>query len=155
MIAMISGACAQLGERALICSGVGDFTGIPHPDHVKVVSAVSHAMVFPACRAVVHHGGAGTTAAALRAGTPELILFTFWLEDQPIWAAAVEQLGVGSARSLSETTQESLIADLRTVLDPRYAARAREIAGQMSKPAESVAGAADLLEDAVRLGRVD
>ena len=39
-------------------------------DHVKIVSAVNHAAIFPVCRAVVHHGGAGTTAAALRAGTP-------------------------------------------------------------------------------------
>ncbi|HWT48391.1 MAG TPA: glycosyltransferase, partial [Mycobacterium sp.] len=62
-VAMISGACAQLGERALICSGPNDFTQIPHFDHVKVVDAVNHAAILPACRAVAHHGGAGSTAA--------------------------------------------------------------------------------------------
>ena len=60
-------------------------------DHVKIVDTVGQVAVFPACRAVVHHGGSGTTAAALRAGIPTLILFAFWL-DQPIWAVAVEQL---------------------------------------------------------------
>ena len=78
-VAVISAACAQLGERALICSGPNDFSRIPHFDHVKVVGAVNHAAIFPACRAVVHHGGAGTTAAGLRAGIPTLILWTGWI----------------------------------------------------------------------------
>ncbi len=150
-VAMISAACMQLGERALICTGPNDFTHLPHSNHVKVVRAVNHAAIFPACRAVVHHGGAGTTAAGMRAGIPTLILW-LWL-DQPIWAAAVERLEVGSGRHFSATTQESLVADLRSILTPQYVTRAREVAAQMTKPAESVASAADLLEDTARLGR--
>jgi vancomycin aglycone glucosyltransferase len=152
-IAMISAACAQLGERALICSGPNDVTGNQHPDHVKVVDAVNHSAIFPACRAVVHHGGAGTTAAGLRAGIPTLILFAVWL-DQPIWAAAVEQLEVGFGRHFSETTVDTLVADLRSVLAPRYVAQAREVATHMTKPAESVANAGNLLEDTARRGRM-
>ena len=75
-LAMIGAACAQLGERALVCAGWSDFSDVPHFDHVKVVGAVNFAAIFPACRAVVHHGGAGTTAAGLRAGVPTLILST-------------------------------------------------------------------------------
>jgi UDP:flavonoid glycosyltransferase YjiC (YdhE family) len=150
-VAMISAACAQLGERALICIGPNDLTHIPHFSHVKVVDAVNHAATFPACRAVVHHGGAGTTAAGMRAGVPTLILW-FWL-DQPIWAAAVDRLKVGSGRQFSTVTQESLVADLRSILTPEYVTRAREVAAQMTKPAESVASAVDLLEDSARLGR--
>src|SRR5271170_1913095 len=67
MLAMIGAACAQLGERALVCSGGTDFGQVPHFDHVKVVGTVNFAAIFPACRAVVHHGGGGTTAAGLRA----------------------------------------------------------------------------------------
>ncbi|MGO9284205.1 MAG: glycosyltransferase [Mycobacterium sp.] len=152
-IAMISAACAQLGERALICSGPNDVTGNQHPDHVKVVDAVNHSAIFPACRAVVHHGGAGTTAAGLRAGIPTLILFAVWL-DQPIWAAAVEQLEVGFGRHFSETTVDTLVADLRSVLAPRFVAQAREIATHMTKPAESLANAGNLLEDTARRGRM-
>jgi len=151
-IAMISAACAQLGERALIESGSNDFSHIPQADHVKIVDTVGQVAVFPACRAIVHHGGSGTTAAALRAGIPTLILFAFWL-DQPIWAVAVEQLKVGSCRHFSTTTQESLVAILSEILAPQYHARAREVAAQMTKPAESLARAADLLEDAARQGR--
>ncbi|OBH56909.1 glycosyltransferase [Mycobacterium sp. E2479] len=150
-VAVISAACGQLGERALICSGANDFTGVPRFDHVKMVRAMNYAAVFPACRAVVHHGGSGTTAAGLRAGVPTLILWTVW--DQPMWATAVEQLQVGAGRAFSDSTLDSLVADLRTVLAPQCAARAREVAAQMSKPAESVARAADLLEEFARPAR--
>ncbi len=150
-IAMISAACAQLGERVLICSGPNDFTNVEHFDHVKVVPAVNHSAIFPACRAVVHHGGAGTTAAALRAGIPTLILW-LWL-DQPIWAAGVQRLEAGFGQRFSETTQESLVAGLRVILTPRFATRAREVATYMTKPAESLARAADLLENTARRGR--
>jgi vancomycin aglycone glucosyltransferase len=152
-VAVISGACALLGERALICMGPNDFTHIPHVDDVKVVEAVKGAAVFPACRAIVHHGGAGTTAAGLRAGVPTLVLWTGL--DQPIWAGAIERLKVGSARCFSATTQESLVADLRSILSPQCVTRARDVAAQMTKPAESLASAADLLEDAARRGHVN
>jgi UDP:flavonoid glycosyltransferase YjiC (YdhE family) len=150
-VAMINTACMQLGERALICSGATDFTRMPHFDHVKVVRAVNHAAVFPTCRAVVHHGGAGTTAAGLRAGMPTLIL---WFgAEQPIWGAQVKRLKVGSARRFSTTTPKTLVADLRRILAPEYVTRAREMASRITKPADSVAAAADLLEDAVHRRR--
>jgi UDP:flavonoid glycosyltransferase YjiC (YdhE family) len=152
MIAMIAAACAQLGERALLCAGSTDFSNAPHFDHVKVVGAMNYAAIFPACRAVVHHGGAGTTAAGLRAGVPTLIL---WMADvQVVWGAAVKRLKVGTARRFSSATEKSLVADLRTILAPQYRARAREVAAQMAKPAESVAAAADHAEDFARLRRV-
>jgi vancomycin aglycone glucosyltransferase len=152
-VAVISAACTLLGERALICAGPNDCTHIPHAEHVKIVDAVNQSAVFPACRAVVHHGGAGTTAAGLRAGVPTLVLCVGL--DQPVWASAIERLKVGSARHFSATTQESLVADLRSILTPQCVSQARDIAAQMTKPAESVASAADLLEDAARRGRVN
>jgi UDP:flavonoid glycosyltransferase YjiC (YdhE family) len=150
-VAMIGAACAQLGERALVCSAESDFSHVPHLEHVKVVRTMNYAAIFPACRAVVHHGGAGTTAIGLRAGVPQLILPTFL--DQTLWGDRVKRLKVGTARRFS-ITRESLVADLRTILAPQYVARAREIATQMTKPAASVAAAADLLEDFARRRRV-
>ncbi|MBV8294619.1 MAG: glycosyltransferase [Mycobacterium sp.] len=151
-VATISAACAQLGERALICSGANDLTGLPHADHVKIVGPVNHSAIFPTCRAAVHHGGAGTTAAGLRAGIPTLVLFSPMLEDQPIWAAVVKQLGVGLGRGFLESSLKTLVADLHHVLAPHYVTRAREVAAQMTKPAESLASAVDLLEGTVRQG---
>ncbi|OMB94840.1 glycosyltransferase [Mycobacterium colombiense] len=147
LLEMINGACAQLGERALICSGVSDLAGIPQFDQVKVVGAVNHSAVFPACRAVVHHGGPGTTFAGIRAGKPTLALAVS--VDQPMWAAAVGQLGVGIGRHFSATTPDSLLADLRAILTPHCIARTLEVAAQMATPAESAATAADLVEATV------
>jgi UDP:flavonoid glycosyltransferase YjiC (YdhE family) len=149
---MISAACAQLGERALVCSGSTDFTGIPHSEHVKVVGVVNYANIFPACRAVVHHGGAGTLAACLRAGVPQLILWT--LPDQPFFAAQLKRLKVGAGRRFATTTAKSLVTDLRRILDPRYRTRARDLSTRITKPVESATAAADLVESFARLKRV-
>ncbi|CDO89498.1 glycosyl transferase family protein [Mycobacterium triplex] len=143
-VEMISAACAQLGERALVCSGWSDFDEVPHFDNVKVVGEVNYAAIFPACRAVVHHGGTGTTAAGLRAGVPTLVLSMDLV--QTIWGAQITRLKVGAARRFANTTRASLVADLRQILTPEYVVRAREFATRMSKPDASVAGAADLLE---------
>jgi len=151
-VAMVSAACAQLGERALVCAGWSDFTHAnPNSDHVKIVGAVNHAAIFPACRAVVHHGGTGTTAASLRAGIPTLILPTSL--EQKLWAYVVSHLEVGCGRPFFQVTQKSLVADLLSILTPHCAVRAREVATQMSKPAESAARAADLLEETAKSPR--
>ena len=150
-VAMIGAACGHLGKRALICSGSSDFADTPRGDHVKVVGAINYSAVLPNCRAVVHHGGAGTTAAGLRAGVPTLSLWRF--RDQSIWGAQVKHLKVGAARSFSTTTRESLISDLQQILAPEYAARARELATRMTKPAESVSHCADLVENFAHVGR--
>ena len=152
-VAVISAACARLGERALICSGPNDFTQVPQFDHVKLAAQVRHSVIFPACRAIAHHGGAGVTAAGLRAGVPTLILW-FWL-DQPVWADGVTRLEVGLGRQFMASTLDSLVADLRSILAPQCVSRARDVAAEMTQPAKSVANAADLLEDTARAGRVD
>ncbi|WP_353651825.1 nucleotide disphospho-sugar-binding domain-containing protein, partial [Mycobacterium sp. E136] len=129
-LAMITAACSQLGERALICAAGMDDSRVAHPDDVKVVGATSYAAAFPACRAVVHHGGAGTTALALRAGIPQLILSTDL--DQTLWGVRIKRLKVGTKRRFSTTTSDSLLADLRTILGPQYVSRAREMAARMT-----------------------
>ncbi len=145
-IAMITSVSAELGERALICSGVLNLDNVAEADHVKIVRSANHAEVFPRCRAIVHHGGAGTTAASVRSGVPTLVL---WVgADQPVWANQIKRLGVGTAHRLSTTTPESLRADLRIVLEPKCAARAADVAARMTPPARSVAMATDLLERA-------
>ena len=149
-VAMITDACAEIGERALIYSGADGANAAPLSDRVKLVGHVNYTTILPTCRAAVHHGGAGTTAAGLRAGLPTLILWD--VADQFIWAAQVKRLKVGSARRLSNITRKSLVAQLRKILAPECVARARRIAPRMTQPAISVATAADLLEQTVRVG---
>jgi len=144
-ITMISAACAELDERALICAGVSEFSRNSPAAHVKLVNGASYAAVFPLCRAVVHHGSTGTSGASLRAGVPTLILW--FIRDQAILGASVKRLKVGTARRFSATTRDSLVSDLRTILAPQYATRAREIADQMTNPADGTSFAADLVEN--------
>ncbi len=150
-VGVIRDVCGTLGTRALICAGSSAFDDIDTTERVKVVAAVNHAAVFPMCRAVVHHGGAGTTAAGLRAGVPTLVL---WVgAEQPLWGKQVKRLGVGTYRRFSATTRESLLADLRVVLARNTSDRARVVGRRMSRPSESVTTAADLLEGVARAGR--
>jgi UDP:flavonoid glycosyltransferase YjiC (YdhE family) len=135
-----------------VCAGWSDFSDIPPSEHVKVVDSMNYAAAFPSCRALVHHGGMGTTSAGLRAGVPMLILWTAL--DQAIYADRIKQLKVGFGRRISAATEKSLVADLRRILEPQYVDRAREVATRMTKPAESVANTADLLENFARSSRV-
>jgi UDP:flavonoid glycosyltransferase YjiC (YdhE family) len=148
-VAMIGKACEELGVRALIYCPEGLDT-IPHPDHVKLVGPLDYAAILPACRAVVHHGGAGTTAAGLRAGKPTLILWD--VADQPIWATQVKRLKVGTSRRFSSANLRTLVADLRAVLSSGCESRALELATRMTDPVEAVARAADLLESSTQGG---
>jgi UDP:flavonoid glycosyltransferase YjiC (YdhE family) len=149
-VAMITEVCAELGERALIYSGATGSESTPHPDHVELVGQVNYTTTLPTCRAAVHPGGAGTTAASLRAGLPTLILWD--VADQFIWANQVKRLKVGSAKRFSNITRKSVVSRLRKILAPDCVARAREIGPRMTKPEVGVATAADLLEQTVRVG---
>jgi hypothetical protein len=143
-IEMITSVCAELGERALICSGVLAVEDVATAEHVMVVRSANHTQIFPRCRAIVHHGGAGTTAASVRSGIPTLIL---WVSaDQIIWAGRIKKLGVGTSRRFSSTTRDTLLKDLRIVLGPQCAVRAKEVAAQMTTPAQSLDAATELLE---------
>jgi len=147
-VAMIGRVCAELGERALISAGVWDLDDLPADRHVKVVGPVNHAAVFPRCRVLVHHGGAGTTAAGVRSGVPAVVL---WVSaDQPVWANRIDRLKLGAAHRFSSTNERVLGKALRTALRPDYQMRARAAATRMVQPADSAARTADLLEQAVR-----
>jgi UDP:flavonoid glycosyltransferase YjiC (YdhE family) len=151
-IAMITSVCAELGERALISTGVLNVDDLPHSEQVRLVGAVNHAKVFPACRAVVHHGGAGTTAAGVRAGVPTVVL---WVSaDQPVWAAQINRMKVGVAQRFSRTSARTLANALRTALSPECQERARVAATQVTPASKSVSTAVDLLEAAAERGRV-
>lgn len=148
-VAMIANACRELGERALICSGALSLERTAATLDVMIVPSVNHAAVLPRCHAAVHHGGAGTTAASVRSGVPTLVL---WIgADQPVWATQIRRLGVGTSRRFSATTRATLRHDLRTVLEPGCAARARQVASLMTPPGQSLTTTVALLEELAAL----
>lgn len=85
-------ALVTVGTKAVLLAGSGGFTGADFGPNVMTVDSVPHEWLFARMSAVVHHGGAGTTAAGLRAGVPNIIVpFTV---DQPFWGSQVARLGV-------------------------------------------------------------
>ena len=83
------------GQRGILASGWGGLSQTDLPSTVHMVKSVPHSWLFPQIAAVVHHGGAGTTAAGLRAGVPSIL--TPFFGDQPFWGKRVAELGVGTA----------------------------------------------------------
>ena len=88
-------ALRMTGRRAIVLSGWGGMRGTDVPSNVFVADSMPHAWLFPRVAAVVHHGGAGTTAAGIRAGVPSIVIP--FHGDQPFWARRVAELGVGPA----------------------------------------------------------
>ena len=86
-------ALARTGQRAVLSSGWGGLKKENLPENVLMIGSVPHSWLFPKMAAVVHHGGAGTTAAGLSAGVPSIV--TPFFGDQPFWGRRVYELGVG------------------------------------------------------------
>lgn len=144
VVGAIVTACDRLGVRALISTGWADLAP-SDAENVRVVGALDHEQILPLCRVAVHHGGAGTTAAAMRAGIPSLVC---WVgSDQPFWGARCVRHGVGASTRLKGLTAETLVAELTTVLAPDCARRAEEIAGELITPEQAVLRCADLIEE--------
>lgn len=91
--ALVLEALAKSGQRGLLLTGWGGMRTLSTPDNVFVVDSAPHSWLFPRMAAVVHHGGAGTTAEGLRAGVPTVIVP--FIVDQPFWGKRVKALRVG------------------------------------------------------------
>lgn len=117
-------ALAETGRRGLLLTGWGGLRAEWVPDSVFVLDSAPHSWLFPRMAAVVHHGGAGTTAEGLRAGIPAVIVpFAF---DQPFWGARLKALGLGPEPvPQKDLTAERLARAIRAaVTDPEMRARA-------------------------------
>jgi vancomycin aglycone glucosyltransferase len=125
-------ALARLGCRALISRGWAGLGEGPLPAGVMAIEPVSHASLFPRLAAVVHHGGAGTTHTAARAGVPQIVVPH--VLDQFYFARRAEQLGVAPpAIRRSRLDVVRLTAALRSVLEtPTFAACARDLARRLA-----------------------
>ena len=118
-------ALALSGQRGLLLTGWGGLQPESVPDNVFVLDSAPHAWLFPRMSAVVHHGGAGTTAEGLRAGVPTVIVpFAF---DQPFWGARVRASGLGpDPIPLKKLTAKRLARAIQVaVSDPSIRQRAR------------------------------
>jgi sterol 3beta-glucosyltransferase len=116
---------------------------------VHLLDAVPHGWLFPRCAAVVHHGGAGTTAAGLRAGRPTVVCPFFG--DQPFWGRRVHALGAGPAPVPQARLTPARLAEAlhAATHDPAIATRARTL-GAAIRAEDGIARAVAFLEEMVR-----
>ena len=133
------------GRRVLVSRGWADLALIDDRDDCFDVGEVNLQALFGRVAAVVHHGGAGTTTTATRAGAPQVVVPQ--IADQPYWARRVAGLGIGAAHDGPTPTFESLSAALRTALTPETRARATAVAATIRTDGAKVA--ATLLLDQV------
>jgi sterol 3beta-glucosyltransferase len=135
-------ALRAAGRLAIIGMGWGGLPEIAASEDLFVVDDVPHEWLFPRVAAVVHHGGAGTTAAALRAGRPSVVVPFF--ADQPYWGRRLADLGAAPApipkRALTAARLSVAITDAVSI--PSLAERSAKL-GEKIRSEEGAARTAD------------
>jgi sterol 3beta-glucosyltransferase len=126
-------AVTRAGQRAVLASGwSGIGRGAALPAHIFGVESVPHDWLFPRVSAVVHHGGAGTTAAGLRAGKPTLV--TAFFADQLFWGHRIARAGAGPKPLHRSRLSAERLGDAiaETVAEPRFREAAEHMAQRLA-----------------------
>jgi UDP:flavonoid glycosyltransferase YjiC (YdhE family) len=145
-------AARRLGLRAVLLVGdePGSRLGVPLGDDAIAIARAPHHTLFPRAAALVHHGGIGTLAQALRAGRPMLVVP--WSHDQPDNARRVVRLGVARELRSGRYRADRAAAALEELLaEPAYAARATELSAVV-RAEDGVTAACDEIERALAGG---
>jgi UDP:flavonoid glycosyltransferase YjiC (YdhE family) len=121
-------ACDALGARGLLLTKYPDVIPASLPPTVRHCSFAPFRQLLPRCGAIVHHGGIGTTAAALEAGCPQLVLPLAW--DQPDNAARITELGAGLALGSRRRSSRHMSDALARLMTPEVGDRCRAIASR-------------------------
>lgn len=146
---IVMDALARAGLRGILASGWGGLTADGLPDSVCLVDEVRHDWLFPRVAAVVHHGGAGTTAAGLRAGRPTVICPFFG--DQLFWGQRVWEAGAGPVPvAQKKLTAERLGAALTEATESTAIRQQAAALGEKIRGEDGVAGAVSFLERQAR-----
>lgn len=144
-VALLTQAAARAGCRAIIQAPLARECGFASNERILYVGAAPHHAIFPRCRAVVHHGGAGTTQSVTLAGKPSIVIAH--LNEQEHWAGELRRLGVaGRVARRRSVTAAALARRVRTVLtSPAMAEKAAALGAAMRQE--------DGVAEAVRLVR--
>jgi UDP:flavonoid glycosyltransferase YjiC (YdhE family) len=141
---IVRAALAQTRQRGILLTGWGGKKPVEHDDNLLYLDAAPHDWLFPRCKSVIHHGGAGTTAAGLRAGIPNIVVPH--AIDQRFWGKRVAAIGAGPApMDLEKLSVESLTAALEQTEDAALRARAQKT-GDLIRAEDGVGQAVQLIE---------
>jgi UDP:flavonoid glycosyltransferase YjiC (YdhE family) len=138
-------ALEKTGQRAILLAGWSGMRKEKMPDNAFLIKSVPHAWLFPRVAAVVHHGGAGTTAAGLRAGVPTIIIPFFG--DQGFWGQRVADLGVGTAPiPRKQLTVKRLAQAIQTVVTDQAMCQRAASLGAKIRTEDGVASAVGIIQ---------
>jgi len=126
--ALIFEAVKKAGVRALVSKGWGGLGDDDHtPENIYMLENTPHDWLFPKVRAVVHHGGAGTTAIGLKCGKPTMVVPFFG--DQQFWGAMIAEAGAGAKPvAYKDLTAERLADGIKQLLTDEANEEAQKIA---------------------------
>ena len=147
---LVIDALNRSGQRGILATGWSGLTDIGNlPKEIFVLESAPHAWLFPRMSAVVHHGGAGTTAAGLRAGVPSILIP--FSNDQFAWGRRVYELGVGSKPiPRKKLSAENLSAAIKAALTDEIRAAAKDL-GSKIQSENGAATAAKIIINCVDL----
>lgn len=118
--------------RAVMSQGWAQLKALEKSPNIFVVDSAPHDQLFPLMSAVVHHGGAGTTAAGLRAGKPTLICPV--LADQPFWGKQIHKRGLGpSPLPLKTLTEDSLVQAFKQIRSGQFDKKAQQASQKIAQ----------------------
>lgn len=144
MTSLIFDAVKKSGQRALVSKGWGGFGAdlLEIPEDIFMLGNVPHDWLFQHVSCVVHHGGAGTTAAGIAAGKPTVIVPFFG--DQPFWGSMVAKAGAGPwPIPYKQLTSDKLAAAILEALQPSALGRAQELGISIGEESGAHVGARD------------
>ena len=146
-------AARSVGQRAVLLVGPGKAEALLRKgvqSDIHIADYAPHSVLFPHASAIIHHGGIGTTAQAMRAGKAQLVVPHFG--DQPDNANRVERLGIGRTISPSGYTPARAAKELATILNSRHAHRTADMATKLNRE-DGVMAAVDAIETALENAR--
>ena len=136
-------ALAMTNQRAILLSGWSGLQKTNVPDSILMVDSIPHSWLFPRVSAVIHHGGASTVAAGLRAGVPSIIIPFFG--DQPFWGQRIADLGVGTKPiPRKKLTAEKLANAIREVVTNQEMRQRAERLGKQIQSENGIKSAVEI-----------
>lgn len=138
-------ALTKTGHRGIISSGWAGLESKDLPETIFQLDFAPHQWLFPHMAGVIHHGGAGTTAAAIRAGVPQTIIPH--MSDQPLWGRRIHELGIGTkAIDRHKLTSDNLAEAIEQLVENTSLRKNTEQMGKLISAEDGVTRAIELMQ---------